>query len=126
MTQSLASLHLKETSHSDTMSTANSSGPAISRPDDRIQLDSIGSPIPRESALPAHLRPSPPPRATQADKIQKSLETADDIAAEIALGVLIGGALDGPTQTLVEGLMALDDEETTQSKKVSSTQSHPT
>lgn len=86
---------------------------------DRIELDAIGHPLPRESGLPAHIRPPPPPPLTQADKIKKGLETADDIAAEIALGVLVGATLDGPTQTLVEGLMMIENEETPQSKKVS-------
>lgn len=94
---------------------------AIGQPSslDRIQLDALGVPLPRESGLTTEHRPPPPPPPTRADKIHKHLETADEVAAEIALGVLIGHVLDGPTQTLVEGLMSIEDDETPQSKKVS-------
>lgn len=86
---------------------------------DRLELDAMGVPIARASGVPPELRPPPPPPPTRADKVQKGLETADDVAAEIALGLMIGDVLDGPTQTLVEGLMIIDDEEMPQNKKVS-------
>lgn len=85
----------------------------------RIQLDGIGCPLPRESGVSAEYRPPPPPPPTKADKVKKGLETADEIAADIASGIFLGAVLDGPTQTLVEGLMMIDNDETPQSQKVS-------